>query len=109
MQEQKQKPGARQVRIEISDEVADGIYSNMAFIAHNNSEFILDFARYMPGSSKGKVASRVVMGPVHAKALLKSLADAVERFEKSFGAITPDGIDKNVGFTFSAGSEKGEC
>ena len=43
------KPLDRQVRIEIDDTVADGIYANLAFIANNNSEFIFDFARFLPG------------------------------------------------------------
>ena len=42
----------RQVRIEIDDAVADGIYANLALIASNDSEFIFDFARFLPGTSR---------------------------------------------------------
>ncbi|MFC1551123.1 DUF3467 domain-containing protein [Candidatus Latescibacterota bacterium] len=96
----------RQIRIEIGDDVADGTYANLAFISNNNSEFILDFARFLPGNTRGKVASRVVLTPIHAKAFLKSLADSVEKYEKKFGQITVDHSDKNIGFQINAGDAK---
>jgi hypothetical protein len=98
-----------QVRIEIQDAVADGAYANLSFITTNNSEFILDFARFLPGNSRGKVVSRVVLSPIHAKAFLKSLSDAVENHETSYGTITPDNTPKNIGFKLNPeGNEKEE-
>ncbi len=87
-----------QVRIEIDNDVADGVYANLAFIASNNAEFIVDFARYLPGNTRGKVVSRVVLGPMHAKGLLTSLGEAVERYEKKFGTISPEHGNTNIGF-----------
>ena len=95
---QKMAPPGRQVRIEIDDAVADGIYANISLISTNNAEFILDFARFLPGNSRGKVVSRMVMSPVHAKALLASLEDAVGRYEKKFGDISSEQPNKNIGF-----------
>ena len=92
------RPRPHQVRIEIDDAVADGMYANLAFISSNNSEFILDFARFMPGNTRGKVVSRVVFGPIHAKAFLKSLTESVENYEKKFGPIKAAKTDKNIGF-----------
>ena len=100
------KPLERQVRIEIDDKVADGIYANLAFIASNNSEFIFDFARFLPGNTRGKIVARVILGPIHAKALHKSLTDAIERFEKKFGTITPESSDKNIGFQINPEQSK---
>lgn len=88
----------RQIRIEINDATADGVYANLSFVSTNNSEFVLDFARYLPGNTRGKVLSRVVMHPIQAKAFAKSLGDAVDAFEKMFGAISPDAMHKNIGF-----------
>ncbi|MCE5252069.1 DUF3467 domain-containing protein [bacterium] len=96
----------RQVRIEITDDVADGIYANIAFIATNNSEFVLDFGRFLPGNSRGKVVTRVVMNPMNAKGFLKSLSDSVERFEKQFGTISPESTTKNIGFTIDSDKEE---
>ncbi len=87
-----------QVRIEIDDAVADGTYANLTFISSNNSEFILDFARFLPGNTRGKVISRVIFGPIQAKAFLKSLNDSVINFEKKYGPIKSDKSDKNIGF-----------
>ena len=97
-QPQDKKKREHQVRIEIDNAVADGIYANLAFIASNNSEFIFDFARFLPGNTRGKVVSRIVLGPNHAKAFQKSLSDAVDRYEKQFGEISPEHTHKNIGF-----------
>ena len=94
-----------QVRIEIDDAVADGTYANLAFISSNNSEFIFDFARFLPGNTRGKVMSRIVLSPIHAKAFLKTLTEAVEKFEKKFGAITAETTNKNIGFQVNTGEK----
>ena len=104
--QQEQKHSERQVRIEIDDTVADGIYANLVFIASNNSEFIFDFARFLPGNTRGKIVSRVILGPIHAKAFHKSLTEAIGRFEKKFGTISPDASDKNIGFQINTGQPK---
>jgi hypothetical protein len=96
----------RQIKIEISDEIADGIYANTAFIASNKSEFILDFARYLPGNTRGKIVSRVVMNPINAKAFLKALSESVERYEKDFGAISAETVNKNIGFAINTENGK---
>jgi hypothetical protein len=82
----KQRP-ANQLNIEISEEVADGIYSNLAIITHSNSEFVLDFIRLMPGVPKAKVRSRILLTPQHAKRLMRALADNIGKFEQTHGQI----------------------
>ncbi|MDN3668364.1 DUF3467 domain-containing protein [Echinicola jeungdonensis] len=77
----------QQINVELSDEVAEGIYSNLAMIAHSNSEFVIDFIRLMPGVPKARVKSRIIMTPDHAKRLLNALKDNVEKYEKAFGKI----------------------
>jgi len=76
-----------QLNIEISEEVADGIYSNLAIITHSNSEFVLDFVRVMPGVPKAKVRSRILLTPQHAKRLLRALTDNINKFEGLHGNI----------------------
>ena len=76
-----------QLNIELSDEIADGIYSNLAIITHSNAEFIVDFIRVMPGTPKAKVKSRVVLTPLHAKRLLNALSENVSKFEAANGII----------------------
>ncbi|HMY84654.1 MAG: DUF3467 domain-containing protein [Saprospiraceae bacterium] len=76
-----------QLNIELTEEVADGIYSNLAIITHSHSEFVLDFVRVMPNVPKAKVQSRIIMTPQHAKRLMHALRDNIARFEQSFGSI----------------------
>jgi hypothetical protein len=80
-------PQENQINIELTDEVAEGIYANLAMIAHSNSEFVIDFIRMMPGVPKAKVKARVVITPEHAKRLLFALQDNIKKYEESFGAI----------------------
>jgi uncharacterized protein (DUF1778 family) len=76
-----------QLNIELSEEIAEGIYSNLAIITHSNSEFVLDFIRVMPGVPKARVKSRIILTPEHAKRLLAALHDNVEKFEAVNGRI----------------------
>ena len=87
MSEEQKQSNQNQINIELSEEVAEGIYANLAMIAHSNSEFVIDFIRLMPGVPKAKVKSRVVITPEHAKRLLKALRDNIEKYEDTFGAI----------------------
>lgn len=76
-----------QINIELTEEVAEGIYSNLAIITHSNAEFVIDFIRIMPGVPKAKVKSRILLTPQHCKRLLKALADNVSKYEAVHGEI----------------------
>lgn len=78
---------SNQLDIELSEEIAEGIYSNLAIITHSQSEFVLDFIKMMPGVPKAKVKARIVLTPQHAKRLVKALNDNVMRFEQIHGKI----------------------
>lgn len=75
------------INIELTEEAAEGIYSNLAIITHSASEFVVDFIRIMPGVPKAKVKSRIVLTPQHAKRLMNALAENVEKFEAQHGKI----------------------
>ena len=82
-----QKENQKGLNIELSEEVAEGVYSNLAIITHSPSEFIFDFIRIMPGVPKGRVKSRIVMTPEHAKKLLRALNDNISKYEKKYNKI----------------------
>ncbi len=82
-----QKKGQNQLNIELSEEVAEGVYSNLAIISHSPSEFVLDFIRIMPNVPKAKVKSRIILTPQHAKRLLNALHDNIKKYEAQFGLI----------------------
>lgn len=90
-----------QINIELSEEIAEGTYANLAIITHSNSEFILDFVRVMPGTPKSKVKSRIILTPDHAKRLLHALEDNLTKFESVNGLI--NGGNSNNGMPFNFG------
>ncbi len=81
------KPNENQLNIELSEEVAEGIYSNLAIITHSHSEFALDFIKVMPGVPKAKVKARIILTPSHAKRLMKALKDNISKYEDAHGDI----------------------
>jgi len=83
----KNQPQEGKLNIELTEEIAEGIYSNLAIISHSNSEFVLDFIKVMPGLPKAKVKSRIMMTPQHAKRLMRALQDNLSKFESQHGAI----------------------
>jgi hypothetical protein len=76
-----------QLNIEISEEVAEGSYANLAIITHSHAEFVIDFVNVMPGTPKSKVKSRIIFTPMHAKRFMKALQDNIEKFEAINGDI----------------------
>src|SRR3954471_2344210 len=76
-----------QLNIEISEEVAEGEYANLAIITHSHAEFVIDFVNVMPGTPKSKVKSRIILTPQHAKRFMKALTENVQRFEAANGKI----------------------
>ena len=75
------------LNIEISEEIAEGTYANLAIITHSNAEFVVDFVNVMPGTPKSKVKSRVILTPMHAKRFMKALVENIERYEAAHGPI----------------------
>jgi hypothetical protein len=87
--------------MELGEREAEGIYSNFVVISHSLSEFVLDFARILPGSQKNKVFARVVMTPPNVRALLGALEQNIKKYEDSFGKIrtASDSPSKEIGFS----------
>jgi len=81
------QPQPNQLNIEISEEVAEGHYANLAIITHSHSEFVIDFVNVMPGTPKSKVKSRIILTPQHAKRLMKALTENIGRYETANGQI----------------------
>ncbi len=77
----------QELKIEIGEQEAEGVYSNLVIVSHTDSEFILDFARMLPGKPKAKVHSRVIMNPKNCKLFLNALQDNLNKFESKFGKV----------------------
>ncbi len=101
-----QKQNQEKLNIELTEEIAEGIYSNLAIISHSNSEFVLDFIKVMPGMPKAKVKSRIMMTPQHAKRLMRALQDNIAKFESQLGTITES---EGPGFPMNFGGPTAEA
>ena len=75
------------LQIELPQDVAQGQYANFAIITHASSDFVIDFARVLPGLPKAQVKSRVILAPEHAKRLLAALQENIMRYEREYGVI----------------------
>ncbi len=84
---QENQPVPNQLNIEISEEVAEGQYANLAIITHSHAEFVIDFVNVMPGTPKSKVKSRLILTPQHAKRLMRALTENIQKFESTHGPI----------------------
>lgn len=76
-----------QVQMELTPEVAKGVYSNFAIISHSHAEFIVDLASTLPGMNKAQVVSRAILAPEHAKRLALALQENIMKYEQEFGQI----------------------
>lgn len=95
-----------EIQVELSEEIAQGTYANLAIISHSSSEFILDFIRVVPGAPKAKVKSRIILTPDNAKRLLLALEDNINKFEEQLQ------LNQNAphkGFIPPIGGVKGEA
>ncbi len=86
-----------QINIELPEDVAEGIYSNLAIISHSHAEFVIDFVKILPGVPKGKVKARIILTPEHAKRLLEALQENIKKYEENFGKIKD--INPNIPIT----------
>lgn len=96
-----QAPQTTQINVELGEREAEGIYSNFVVIGHSLSEFVLDFARVLPGTPKSKIFARIVMTPPNVRGLLAALEENVKKYEGQFGKIPTmnPAENKGIGFT----------
>ena len=104
MSEEKKQEG---LNIELTEEVAEGTYSNIAIINHSPSEFVVDFIQMMPGVPKAKVKSRIILTPQHAKRLMNALNDNISKFQAQHGEIKD--IDPTGGIPMNFGGPNAEA
>ncbi|MCX6352210.1 MAG: DUF3467 domain-containing protein [Bacteroidetes bacterium] len=105
MEDNNNPENPNQLNIELPEEVAEGIYSNLAIITHSHSEFVVDFIRIMPGVPQAKVKSRIVLTPQHAKRLLNALGENITKYEQQNGKIEDN--ETTVGFPMQFGGPTG--
>jgi hypothetical protein len=88
----------KKIDIKVDEEVARGRYSNVAAVRHTREEFIFDFAFVFPDGPMGRLLSRLILSPAHAKRFMEALQANIKRYEENFGAIVPSEPSPPVGF-----------
>ena len=83
----KESKKKHQIKIELDDNIGQGEYVNFAVVTHSPAEFVMDYIRVLPGMTKSKVKSRIIMAPMHAKTLMMALQDNINKYENKFGEI----------------------
>lgn len=76
----------QKIEIQIDPETMKGVYSNITNIAHGQEEFILDFLYVQEQPAPyGKLVSKVILSPGHARRLLTALQENIRKYEEKFG------------------------
>jgi Protein of unknown function (DUF3467) len=108
MATQEPEENEQQLSIELTEDMAEGVYSNLVMIAHSNSEFVIDFIRILPNVPKARVKSRVILTPEHAQRLLMALKDNIRKYEENFGDIR-QGDEQGFSFPMQFGGPVGQA
>ena len=88
------------VAIQLDDDIAQGIYTNLMLINHSENEFVMDFVFLQPQAPKAKVRTRLITSPRHTKRLLQALQENVAKYEQKFGIIEVTSGSPSVGTQF---------
>lgn len=99
----------KKLNIDLPEEHAQGIYSNLAVITHSPVEFVVDFAQIMPGMNQAQVKSRIILAPHHAKRLLQALGENIQRFEQQQGPIQPPKGNQDPALPLTFSGPQGEA
>ena len=95
-----EKEQKKKINVKIDENVGEGVYANFFMITNSQSEFVIDFGRILPGLPNAKIYSRVLTTPQHAKHLLYTLKNNIDKFEDKFGEIKLPGKtdEREIGF-----------
>ena len=95
------KAGQVNIRLELDDDIAQGVYANLAISSFTGEEFILDFGFLQPKIQKGKIRSRVILSPNNAKRLAIMLEKNIREYENKVGPITEETQPPGIRFSFN--------
>ncbi|MFT5170367.1 MAG: hypothetical protein ACI9BD_000134 [Candidatus Marinamargulisbacteria bacterium] len=91
----------RQIQIDIDDDIAQGVYTNLAISNFSREEFVVDFAFLQPQGTKGKIRSRVILSPNNAKRLAEMLQANIREYEEKVGSISDEKPEKGFNISFN--------
>ena len=85
---EEKKPQEVKLEIQLDEDIAQGMYVNLAAVNHNESEFVIDFIFVQPQAPRARVRSRVILSPQHAKRFASAIQENVNRYEQNYGEVT---------------------
>ncbi len=91
MSQEAQQPKQMQIQIQLDDDVAQGMYVNLALVNHTETEFTIDLMYLQPQQPRAKVRARMISSPKHTKRLMFALQENLRRYEERFGQIDLSG------------------
>lgn len=78
----------QKIEIQLDPNILQGAFSNVANIGHTKEEFILDFLFIQQQPAPfGKLVSRIIATPNHAKRIASVLQDNIQKYEQKYGTI----------------------
>lgn len=84
------KKAPRELKFQLDEQTAEGIYTNFLSVLHNQAEFVMDFGRIVPGKPEVKILSRLICTPITMKQIVRTLQENVDRYEAAFGPVPAD-------------------
>ena len=96
----------RKIRLELTPDAMDGIYTNFSVITHTSGEFVIDFARIVPGKPVAKVYSRIIMSPINFKLFKQAVDQNLANYELKNGRINTEGFGKPSSLNSEEGGEE---
>lgn len=84
-----QKEKDVKIEVKVDEGIAAGIFANYSNISHSPEEFVFDFIFVHPAPPPGfgKLMSRILVTPGHAKRFLMALGQNIREYEERFGEI----------------------
>ena len=82
------------IEIQLDPDIMQGVFANVTNIGHTREEFLIDFLFIQQQPAPfGKLVSRMVITPGHAKRLLYTLQENIRRYEDEFGRLSDEEDD----------------
>jgi len=96
--EEKKDKGGKLITVEMSKEMAKGVYANWMRIGHTREEFCLDFATIYGGH--GIVTTRIFVTPSLLKRMIGVLEENLKKYEVKLGIKVKEGVEPKVKMGF---------
>ncbi|MGE4170181.1 MAG: DUF3467 domain-containing protein [Candidatus Margulisiibacteriota bacterium] len=89
------------IHIDMDEQMAQGVYANLAISHFNQEEFVVDYVFLQPHLPKGKIRSRVIMNPRNTLRFVQMLQQNLVDYQAKFGPLSDDFQNPMVEFSIN--------